>query len=242
MTLQRLVVDPIQMQADQLHLTAEQQRYLHRVLRYRPGDRFMALDGHGHQWLAELTPDLALAVVVSPGASVVPAPQVDITLMAALPKGNSFDQVVRQATELGVSCIQPVISDRTLLHPSPKRLDRWRRIAAEAMEQSEQPRVPPILAPCPWSSLLIPSPEARYLCVARQDAPSLLACLLQQSYRRITIAIGPEGGWSPSEVEAALVAGFQPVSLGNTVLRAVTAPVVALAVAHAAANLQAVDH
>lgn len=225
------------MQANHLHLTPEQQRYLQRVLRYHPGDRFLILDGQGHQWLAELTANRALAAVVSPLEGSGSVPQIDITLMAALPKGSGFDQVVRQATELGVGCIQPVISDRTLLQPSPKRLERWRRIAIEAVEQSEGLWVPPILAPRSWSTLLGTSQGLRYLCIARQDAPPLLASLLQQSSRRITIAIGPEGGWSPAEVDAACAAGFQPVSLGNTVLRAVTAPVVAVAIAHAAADL-----
>lgn len=237
MTLQRIVIDPIQMQANQLHLTPDQQRYLQRVLRYHPGDRFLILDGQGRQWLAELTANRALAAVVSPVEGPGAAPPIDITLMAALPKGNGFDQVVRQATELGVGCIQPVISDRTLLQPSPKRLERWRRIAIEAVEQSEGLWVPPILPPHPWSSLLGTSQGLRYLCLARQDAPSLLASLLPQSCRRLTLAVGPEGGWSPAEVDAALAAGFQPVSLGKTVLRAVTAPVVALAIAQAAADL-----
>lgn len=165
---------------------------------------------------------------------------VTITLMVALPKGNGFDEVVRACTEIGVSCIVPVISDRTLLHPSPQKLERWRRIATEAAEQSERQIVPTILEPIGFSP--IPSVVSdlsglnnqKYICVARDDSPHLIDCLNDNKEPTIVIATGPEGGWTATEVESAKAAGFQSVSLGRRILRAVTAPIVALSIASAA--------
>jgi 16S rRNA (uracil1498-N3)-methyltransferase len=158
-----------------------------------------------------------------------------------LPKGNGFDEVVRCCTELGASCIVPVISDRTLLHPSPQKLERWRRIAIEAAEQSERQIVPTILAPQTFVAALssnfsntLPVDNKKYICVARGDSPRLIDCLQDKGQTTIVIATGPEGGWTETEVECAIAAGFQLVSLGRRILRAVTAPIVALSLATAA--------
>lgn len=237
--MRRLVIATAQLQHQHIVLTVAQQHYLKRVLRLEPGDRFIAMDGQGHSWLAELgdtNPIATQATIVEPLTAKTELP-VAVTLIAALPKGNGFDDVVRQCTESGVACIVPVISDRTLLHPSPQKLERWRRIAQEAAEQSERQVVPAIVEPVPFSTLLqdsshygIGDQTACYLCATRHNAPHLFTCLLQspQEMAAIAIAIGPEGGWTDAEVVAAIAAGYQPVSLGCRILRAVTAPIVAL--------------
>lgn len=238
---QRLIISPEQHQESQISLTAAQQHYLHRVLRLQQGDRFVALDGQGRQWIAALAAEASMATVVEAMNAPMDLP-VEITLAAALPKGSGFDEVVRQATELGVGCIQPVISDRTLLKPSPNRLERWRRIAAEACEQSERLLVPAIQEPLAWRQAMEIPAAAKFLCVARGRPPHLLGQLspLPES---ILVAVGPEGGWSEVEVEAAIAAGFAPASLGNLVLRSVTAPLVALSVVQAAISLgEAANH
>ncbi|NMF84275.1 16S rRNA (uracil(1498)-N(3))-methyltransferase [Nodosilinea sp. P-1105] len=240
MALPRVIVAPDQVTPDQIALTQDQQHYLHRVLRLVTGDRFIALDGQGQQWVAQLTttPDTAAIVNTQPPLQPSTAP---ITLVMALPKGNGFDQVVRQATELGVTTIQPVISDRTLHHPNPKKLDRWRRIAAEATEQSERLQLPQVLPPLPWADYLHqPGEGYRWLCVARCGEPHLLTAL-QNCHKPlpITLAIGPEGGWTAAEIDTAIAAGLQPVSLGPRILRAVTAPLAALALITAVQDLSA---
>ncbi|TVQ08106.1 MAG: 16S rRNA (uracil(1498)-N(3))-methyltransferase [Leptolyngbya sp. DLM2.Bin27] len=229
------MVEPSQVVADQLHLNGTQQHYLYRVLRLGSGQQFIALDGQGQQWVATLTADSVVATLVPtpppPGIS-----QASITLAIALPKGSGFDEVVRQTTELGVSILQPVISDRTLHQPNPKKLERWQRIAAEATEQSERLLLPQILPPIAWRDYLKqPGAAARWICVARGDAPHLLT-VAQASDPTLpaVIATGPEGGWTELEVERAIAAGFQPVTLGPGILRAVTAPLAALTLVTAA--------
>ena len=115
-----------------------------RVLRLNVGDRFIAQNGQGQQWLVEITPTTNEAQVVKTLTPRSVQPESAIRLIAALPKGNRFDEVVRQTTELGVTHIHPVIAQRTLLKPSDNKLARWRRIAQEASEQSERITVPEI--------------------------------------------------------------------------------------------------
>jgi 16S rRNA (uracil1498-N3)-methyltransferase len=162
---------------------------------------------------------------------------VSITLIVALPKGNGFDEVLRCCTELGVTTIAPVLSDRTLLQPSPQKLERWRRIATEAAEQSERAFVPTILEPVAFSQSLSFTNSHKYICEARGNFPHLKDCLPEQRQGTIVIATGPEGGWTEQEIKSAIASGFQGVSLGRRILRAVTAPVVALSLVSAACEV-----
>lgn len=231
--LQRLAIAPSQLQDQQILLTTQQKHYLGRVLRLEDGDRFIAMDGQGQWWLAQLIG--AEAQILKPILVQTELP-VSITLMVALPKGNGFDEVVRYCTELGVSCIAPVMSDRTLLNPSHQKLERWRRIAKEAAEQSERQLVPTVLDPVAFATgITSQTATHRYICVARESCHHLkdaLNCV--STTTEILIATGPEGGWTSAEVEQAIATGFKPVSLGRRILRAVTAPVVALSLAAAA--------
>ncbi|MCD8489577.1 16S rRNA (uracil(1498)-N(3))-methyltransferase [Kamptonema cortianum] len=227
MSLQRLAIAPTQLQNEQVSLSASQQHYLRRVLRLQTGDRIILLNGQGQAWLAALQ-EGATATILEPYILQTELP-LDVSLILALPK-NGFDDVVRACTELGVSCMMPVISDRSLLKPSPQKLERWRRIATEAAEQSERQTIPPILEPIPFAKSLAHRPDTRsFIAVARGTWPHLLTAVAADSRpSAIQIAIGPEGGWSAAEVEMAIATGFQPVTLGSRILRAITAPIVAL--------------
>ncbi|MGF1457978.1 MAG: 16S rRNA (uracil(1498)-N(3))-methyltransferase [Leptolyngbyaceae cyanobacterium] len=237
--MQRIVVNPVQITGNCLTLTAAQQHYLQRVLRLKGGDRFLALDGQGQVWQATLqaTGTHAEITVCSEISSPpLSAAKVRLTLAACLPK-QGFDEVVRQATELGVDEIVPILSDRTLLKPSAHKLQRWQRIAAEAGEQSERLLVPHVREPIDWSHWSSQeSQDYRLICVARRAAPSLLSVCLTTPLTAVQIAVGPEGGWTESEMAQAIAQGYQPVTLGGTVLRAVTASVTALGILQAGIN------
>lgn len=229
-TVQRVIVAPDQITADRVLLTPEQSHYLYRVLRLGAGDRFLLGDGQGGQWSAILGPEAGTATLTPLPHQAPAVPTQALTLAAALPK-QGFDEVVRQATELGVREIVPILSDRTLLRPSPNKLQRWQRIATEAAEQSEHTTVPLVHAPVVWGTWLAQSTrDRRWICVARQDCPHVLHQGQQDwPWQTLTLAIGPEGGWTPAEVTAAIAAGYQPVSLGPHILRAVTASIAAIA-------------
>ncbi|MDX2212247.1 MAG: 16S rRNA (uracil(1498)-N(3))-methyltransferase [Oculatellaceae cyanobacterium bins.114] len=232
--LQRITIAPHQRTDHCLRLTAEQRHYLTRVLRLHSGDRFIAIDGAGHWWLTELSDPDSEAYILEAIAAHTELP-IPLTLLIAMPKGNSMDDIVRQVTEAGVTTIVPVVSDRTLLNPSAQKLDRWQRIAQEAAEQSERQIVPHITAPIPFSTALSPDPTGkatRYICEARGNYPHLLTCLSQVTVQpppEIVIAVGPEGGWTEAELQQAIAQKYQAVSLGQRVLRAVTTPLVAIA-------------
>ena len=230
--LQRLAIAFSQLQEQTILLKLEQLHYLGHVLRLKEGESFIAIDGKGNSWLAALEAQQGRILEPLEVTSELP---VAITLIAALPKGNGFDEVVRCCTELGVTTIMPVISDRTILNPSPQKLERWRRIATEAAEQSERAIIPAILEPVAFSSAIATvDGNYRYLCVARGEHPHLLDAINSGQSGEIAIAIGCEGGWTGAEIDKAKELGFQKVSLGSRILRAVTAPIVALSMVAAA--------
>lgn len=223
--IQRITINFSQIKGKEITLTSQQQHYLLRVLRLGDGDKFIAMDGQGNWWLAELGEETARVLQPLEVNTELP---ISITLMMALPKGNGFDDVIRFGTELGVTCIAPILSDRTLLKPSPQKLERWQRIAMEAAEQSERAFVPTILEPVKFATAINKyKMQHRFICVARGNYSHLTAVTNNLS-DEIIIAIGPEGGWTDSELETAVKSGFKPVSLGRRILRSVTAPVMAL--------------
>jgi 16S rRNA (uracil1498-N3)-methyltransferase len=232
--LQRLTIHPNQITGQQIDLTAEQRHYLHRVLRLDGGDRFIAMNGQGNWWLSVLGENASAAEILEPIFAKTEL-AVSITLLIALPK-NGMDDIVRQSTALGVDRIQPVISDRTLLKPSPQKGDRWQRIAQEAAEQSERQIIPVVLPPLSWTAALQTwnaDHATCYLCEARGNYPHL-AQAISKTQTPLVIATGTEGGWTEGEIAQAIAAGYQPVSLGDRILRAVTAPLVALSLIGAA--------
>lgn len=229
----RIVIDPNQNQDSQIILTVEQQHYLKRVLRLRTGDRFIVMDGQGSVWNAELAENTAKLLDLLQKFTELP---INITLIVAIPKGNGFDEIVRCCTELGVTEIIPIMSQRTLVQPSPHKIERWRKIAIEAAEQSERQNTPIINDVIPFKDAvtkIADSSRSSYICVTRTDSEHLMQALKQNTAQLIVILTGPEGGWTTEEVEYAINQGFQAVSLGSRILRAVTAPVVASAIAAA---------
>lgn len=224
----RIVIDPSQIQETWIDLTIEQRHYLKNVLRLNEQNTFIAIDGKGNTYLAQIIANKALVIKSLKEATELP---IAVTLIVALPKGNSFETIIRSCTELGVNTIIPVLSERTLLKPSSHKLQRWRKIVLEATEQSERQIVPTIVEPILFSDALTDVAKTNsncYICVTRRKAKHLLTYLNELSHHPIIIATGCEGGWTNSEVDQAIAAGFHPVTLGSRILRAVTAPIVSL--------------
>ncbi len=224
----RLVIERDRLQNCQITLTAKQQHYLTNVLRLHDGDRFVAMDGLGKSWLAQIAGATARIIESIECNNELP---VNITLITALPKGDGYEQIIRCCTELGVGTFQPVISDRTILKPSNNKVQRWRKIATEAAEQSERQIVPKILEPVSFAAALDRHHDAesdKYICVARGKNSTFWDYLTQKSTTDIVIATGCEGGWTETEIQRAIDLNYQTVSLGRSILRAITAPIVAV--------------
>ncbi|MEO1132185.1 MAG: 16S rRNA (uracil(1498)-N(3))-methyltransferase [Cyanobacteria bacterium J06639_1] len=214
-------------------LAKDQIHYLQRVRRLRPGDEFLAFDGSGALWQLQWQDGRAIAI-----AELIPTPRelpIPFTLVMGIPK-HGFDEVIRQATELGVARIAPVLSARTIVKPSASKVERWRAIAREAAEQCERVFVPEISSPQPWTERIGQLPGTNLMAVARADGLSLARAIAtrQPQTASLAIAIGPEGGWTEEEITLAQHSDWVAVSLGSRVLRAVTAATFALSVAASA--------
>ncbi|WP_330204920.1 16S rRNA (uracil(1498)-N(3))-methyltransferase [Cyanobacterium sp. Dongsha4] len=229
----RLVIDPQQKQDSCIILKPDQEHYLRRVVRLNSGDDFIAMDGKGNCWQVKLTVT---------GNEIVTSFQENrelttaVSLIVALPKGSGFEDIIRCTTELGVTKLYPAISDRTLLKPKENKLERWRKIALEAVEQSERQILPYIAEPMPIKVIFEQfklNNNPKYIASARSNASHLME-FCQQDFQdnppsEIIIATGCEGGWTPREIENAIASGFQEVSLGKRILRAITAPIMVMA-------------
>ncbi len=239
--LQRIVISS--QPSSRLPLDPGQSHYLYRVLRLRKGDRFIALDEQDQSWIATLE-DESSATIIGPHCTATEI-GCRVTLQIAMPK-TGLEDIIRQTTELGVHLIQPMVSDRVILRPSAHKLARWQRIAQEAAEQSERQHWPKVAAVQSFRATLaspIDSADAtalpvRYLCAARRPAAHLLTHLISSNRlpAALVLAIGPEGGWTDAEIDAATAAGYQLVGLGKRILRAVTAPVAAMTLIAAASD------
>jgi 16S rRNA (uracil1498-N3)-methyltransferase len=232
--LQRLVIALSQCVDSAILLTPEQQHYLTRVLRLKGGDRFHVICDETW-WLAQLhlSHNEAQLLELVPIQTELEQP---IILLAALTKGQGFDEVVRATTEMGITTLIPLLTAHTVMTPSDHKLERWRRIATEAAEQSCRQRVPEMFAPQTFVNALTLAQSERFvhhqrlICVTDPDGINLAQALANLPELGILIMVGPEGGWTPAEQAAAIAQGFLPVSLGRRVLRAVTASMASVAV------------
>ncbi|MEN9224036.1 MAG: 16S rRNA (uracil(1498)-N(3))-methyltransferase [Thermostichus sp. HHBFW_bins_43] len=231
--LPRLVIAPEQRDPlGNLKLTGPQQHYLQRVRRLKPGDPFLVFDGSGALWLAHW--QLQGSRIAGEVETLPRELPIHLHLGLAVVKGQGFDEVFRQVTELGVARITPLLTERTVLDPGSGRQERWQKMVQEAAEQCERLRWPQIDPPTPWAGWLADLKADWWgIAVARGRAPLLMHALPRKRVHArdpvfpVAIAIGPEGGWTAAELQQAQVYGGVPVSLGATILRATTAAVVA---------------
>lgn len=205
---------------------------LRRVLRLRPGDVVTVFVGDGLEHvvrLRELRDDLASATVLEtrPGRR---EPRVEVALYQALLSRERFEYALEKATEIGVHRLVPLLAERARERAASvgtERLDRWRRIAAEAAEQCGRCRVPEIAPPCDLAAALAADPdELLLLAWEHEQDRSLRAALAgarERGIARVRLLVGSEGGFSEPEVEQARASGAVTVSLGPRILRGETA-------------------
>jgi len=205
------------------------------VLRLQPGVRITLFNGEGGEFDATIEEMGRRDVRVQVGAhdAVEREARTRVTLALGIPANERMDWLVEKATEVGAAAIQPLQTERTVLRLSgeraAKRLAHWQGIAVAACEQCGRNRVPaihPVQDLGDWlRQLPAAHDEARLLLALRPGAQPLP----EASAQGMTVLSGPEGGLSAAEEDAALHAGFRPVTLGPRVLRAETAALAALA-------------
>ena len=241
--MHRFYLPPNECQGSALTLTGREAHHGVRVLRLRKGERVTVLNGVGRVFGCEVTSlnrdAIGLAVQETEDA---PAPPCEITLVQAIPKGKLLDFILQKATELGVSRIIPLLSERVITQIDGDNSDtknaHWRTVAIEAIKQCGSPwlpRIEPAISPAE----LLARKEAfdLFLIASLQPGsrhPRIWFDEFRQRERRepksACIWVGPEGDFTEREVAAALAAGAAPITLGRFVLRCETAATYCLSV------------
>jgi len=228
----------------------EEAEHLVRVLRLSAGAEVEVFDGHGGLWHAEVIETGKRSAWVRPLEPVAAAPEITIpiSLVISVLKADKMDDVVRDAVMLGARSIYPIVSERSEISLSTveksQRVARWQRIAVSSAKQCGRAVVPVVEAAQTWPAYLaVPSSDVRLICVeptaypaespANSVGPPFMGgrvSPVQEIPKPASahVIVGPEGGWSPAELAAALAAGAVPISLGGRTLRADAAPLVAL--------------
>jgi 16S rRNA (uracil1498-N3)-methyltransferase len=210
--------------------------HLVRVLRLRAGDEVAVFDGRGHEYLAQVESTGRGVVIVRPTSARRPAPEPAVRLSVAIgvTKGDRMDGAVRDAAMLGASVVQPVVTARaeTTLASLARgnRAERWRRVAVASVKQCGRAVVPDVREPLELADYLArETADLRLLLVEpRAEGSSTLAGI--STPESAAVLIGPEGGWTAAEIEAACRSGFHAITLGQRTLRADAMPIAAIAV------------
>jgi len=217
-------------------------RYLTRVLRLRPGAAVILFNGRGGEYAAILK-DIGrqgVAVNVSTWRDLEREAVLQVHLAQGVSSGERMDYTLQKAVELGVSGIEPVLTERSVVHLDSERATRrrshWARVCVSACEQCGRNRVPPVSSPVAFDAWLddLESREGRFALrvLLAPDGPDSLRDLPRPEGPVLLLA-GPEGGLAPRERSDALARGFRAICLGPRILRTETAALAALAAMHA---------
>ena len=227
-------------------LVGAQAGHMIRVLRAQPGMEADVVAG-GHVFHAQVAAVGRDEVRFNLITELEAEPALPLTLVMAIYKFDHMEWAIEKATELGVKAVAPVIARRTEKHlaaAAAQRTERWRRIAHEAAQQSRRSDVPLIFDPTPLATRVRAASEAArddsasaYIVLAEQERTTTLRHALKEAMAAaetemptLEIAIGPEGGWAPTEEALFDANGWRAASLGPRILRAETAAIAALAV------------
>jgi 16S rRNA (uracil1498-N3)-methyltransferase len=226
---------PEQIQKDILHITAQEAKHAHGVLRCAVGDVLRVVDGCGHEYQAsveQIFKDRIDCKIIS-SQTKTREPLVKITLAQALCRAAQFDMIVEKCTEIGAYTILPTVTERSRPLPPKdrfqKRWDRWHKIAVAAMKQSGRSVLPRIESAVPFDTLLTfaRSFDTSLMAWEGEHTSGLRNILPRTSeIKSVLILVGPEAGFSTEEVDKAQAAGFRSFSIGPRRLRTETAGIV----------------
>lgn len=221
--------------ADALHIA--------KALRMRPGEALTLCDGKGPDFdgVLETVTDRQVTVRISASRPSQAEPTLAVTLYQGLPKGDKMDWIIQKAVELGVTAVVPVATRRSVARlegKADKKQERWQRIAAEAAGQCGRGMLPSVERPLSWSQALSRLSGEPAL-VFYEGGGRPLRELVTPSTRRLSVFVGPEGGFDPEEIDAIRRQGGGVATLGPRILRCETAPLAALTLLmHLSGNME----
>jgi 16S rRNA (uracil1498-N3)-methyltransferase len=227
----RVFVSPENISQGRIIIRGELLKKVRLVLRLKPKDTLSVFDGTGFEYLVQivsLNPHAGELKIVEkthpPRESTL-----EIHLGQAVPKAQKMDFIIQKAVELGVSEVHPFLSSRTIprfnLSQAMKKVERWQKISQEASQQSGRIDIPTVNPPVEFVELLTLPSQASLKIILQKDSShdSLKKFFtINQSKRGIFFLVGPEGGFAPEEITRALDHGFNPISLGERILRTET--------------------
>jgi 16S rRNA (uracil1498-N3)-methyltransferase len=231
----RLFVRPEAIEGDHIRFDAAEARHMRRVLRLGPGARVQATDGGGRLFTARLVTidrDGAWGTIEARAAPPAESP-CSLTLAQAILKGDRMSWLVQKATELGVARIVPVTTARVVARAGPGepgRRARWERIARAAVKQCGRVVVPGIDAPRGLAEILAERDRYDLAWLFWEGGGEAVEAVARVTARplRALLLVGPEGGFTPEEVEQARAARVRLVNLGPRILRGESAGIVAV--------------
>lgn len=231
----RFFVSPEELQPEFLVLTGENAKHA-KVLRLKEGEEVLVCDAQGQECVCAVS-DISegqISLVVRHRQNSQTEAAVRVSVYMAFPKGDKLEHVIQKATELGAYEIVAFPSARCVSRPDEKslkkKLERWRKIAASAAEQSGRGVIPEVLVLPSFAEALNRAAKAdkAILFYENERAVTLKMSLQTGDYPTVSLLTGPEGGLEPAEVEKARTAGLDICTLGKRILRCETAPLCAL--------------
>jgi len=237
--MRRFFLDREIILSDKPTLTGPDVKHIRTVLRLKPGEEIFLFDGKGSEYRARITASTPKTIILSvlerfPSISESP---VEITIGQGLLKAKKMDRIVRQVTELGIYALIPLLAKRSVPRPRPERWaekeQRWETIAQESLKQCGRSQMPCLEPPTSFKELVAMSEAHDLRIIFHEGDPELKSTPYlgdARDVRKVLALIGPEGGFTPDEVQTALECGFVSVSLGPRILKADTAVVAVCAV------------
>ena len=230
MTRRRWIADRVA--GDRAYLSGANAVHLAKVLRARPGQQF-DIAAAGQVRTGAIVSISSDEVEFALGDAVVGEPSPEISAMLAVFKFDRLEWAIEKLTELGIAKIIPVVSRRTEQHlakAAEKRVERWRKIVHEAAQQARRSEPPEVTSPVALKKAIQEAGGCRIVLSEAEDATSLKSAITQCS-PPVTLAFGPEGGWTADELDLFRASGWTAASLGSTILRSETAAIAAVAIA-----------
>lgn len=225
---------PSQIQNNIITLLDKEAHHIINVLRKKPGEIITIIDGLGHVYKCEITntENKILKTKIIRLLEENNEPATALTLAIALTKKDKFELIIEKCTELGVTKFIPLISERTQVRAQSFNRDRCKKIAISAMKQSLRSFLPEIVEPLQLKKLLQRNHfDLKIVAHEKIDDNTIQEALFTtKTVREVTLAIGPEGGFSEEEIFTFKQNGYVPVSLGKRRLRTETAAIIASAI------------
>ncbi|HOK56984.1 MAG TPA: RsmE family RNA methyltransferase [bacterium] len=216
--------------------------YLKNVLRFETGDRFIGFDGSGREYeieIKEMKRDEIIGKIIEEKEIYNPELLFNLQLFQCLPKGDKFEFIVREVTQLGVKRIVPVINKRTVVKiPKEKienKIKRWLKIAEESSKVSGRTFIPEIEKPNKFEECIKEEKDLGIIFWEGEKEVTIKSIIekikgIDIKNKKINVFIGPEGGFDEEEIEIARGYGYFTVSLGRRILKVETASVVSIAI------------